>query len=170
MIIILMGVSGSGKTTVGRLLAESADFQFLDADTLHSPANVAKMSAAVPLTDADRAPWLSAVRDRIVDAATRQQNLVVACSALKQAYRAFLAREVPVIWVYLKGGPDVFRGRLERRAEHFMRAELLSSQFDVLEEPADAIVIDASQRPETIVDEILARVHASDGPDAAARE
>ena len=158
MIVIVMGVSGSGKSTIGRLLAESTGFDFLDADTLHSPANIAKMSAAIPLTDSDRAPWLSAVRARIVDAAARQQNLVVACSALKEAYRAFLARGVPVIWTYLKGSPDVFRRRLQRRSGHFMNAELLKSQFDALEEPADAIVVDAVQRPETIADEVLAQL------------
>src|SRR5262245_31288035 len=120
MIIIVMGVAGSGKTTVGQLLAESTGFEFLDADTLHSPANVAKMNAALPLTDDDRAPWLSAVRDRIVDADTRQQNLVVACSGLKDAYRAFLTPGVPVLWAYLKGPADVFRRRLQRRTGHFM--------------------------------------------------
>ena len=155
MIIIVMGVAGSGKTTIGRLLAESTGFEFVDADTLHSPANVAKMRAAIPLTDSDRAPWLSAVRDRIVDAATGRQNLIVACSALKAAYRTFLAHGVPVIWTYLKGSPDLFQDRLQRRTGHFMTAELLSSQFDVLEEPADAIVVDAAQVPEAIVADIV---------------
>jgi gluconokinase len=158
MIVIVMGVAGSGKSTVGRLLAESTGFDFLDADTLHSPANIARMSAAIPLTDSDRAPWLSAVRERIVEAAARQQNLVVACSALKNAYRTFLARGVPVVWTYLKGRPDVFRDRLKRRTGHFMNAALLQSQFDALEEPTDAIVVDAVQRPETIADEVLAEI------------
>ena len=158
MIIIVMGVAGSGKTTVGRLLAESARVRFLDADTLHSPANVAKMSAGTPLTDRDRAPWLSAVRDRIVDAVARQQDLVVACSALKNAYRAFLGRGVPVIWAYLKGNPDVFRDRLQHRTGHFMTVEMLSSQMAALEEPTDAIVVDASQQPQSIADEILAQL------------
>jgi gluconokinase len=158
MIIVVMGVAGSGKTTVGRLVAESAGFQFLDADALHSPANVAKMKAGTPLSDADRGPWLTAVRERLVDAAHRQHDLVVACSALKEAYRAFLSRGVPVTWTYLKGSPDVMRDRLMRRTGHFMSVALLSSQFDALEEPADAIVVDASQSPEAIVDEILSRL------------
>jgi len=158
MIIIVMGVAGSGKTTVGRLLAESTGFQFLDGDTLHSPANLAKMSAGLPLTDSDRAPWLSAVRGRIVDTATHQQNLVVACSALKEAYRALLAAGVPVTWIYLKGRPDVVRARLQRRTGHFMKAELSSSQFEALEEPTNAIVVDASQPPEAIVEEIVAQL------------
>jgi gluconokinase len=158
MIIIVMGVAGSGKTTVGRLLAESAGFQFLDADALHSPANVAKMSAGTPLTDSDRAPWLTAIHERIGDAANRQQDLVVACSALKHAYRAFLTRGVPVAWAYLKGRPEVFRDRLQRRTGHFVTTDLLDSQLDALEEPTDAIVVDASQPPEAIVDDILARL------------
>jgi gluconokinase len=158
MIVIVMGVAGSGKTTVGRLLAESANFDFLDADTLHSPANVAKMTAGTPLTDSDRSPWLSAIRDRIIDAATRQRNLVVACSALKEAYRSFLAQGSPVIWTYLKGRPDVFRDRLQRRTGHFMRPELLNSQFDALEEPTDAIVVDAVQQPQAIADQIVAEL------------
>jgi gluconokinase len=158
MIIIVMGVAGAGKSTIGRLLADSTGFEFLDADTLHPAANVVKMSAAIPLTDSDRAPWLSAVRDHIVDAVVRQQNLVVACSALKEAYRAYLARGVPVVWAYLKGGPDVFRARLQRRTGHFMKADLLSSQLDALEEPTDAIVVDAWQQPQAIVDEITAQL------------
>jgi len=161
MIVIVMGVAGAGKTTVGRLLAASTGMQFLDADTLHSSANVDKMSAGIPLTDTDRAPWLSAVADRIVDAAAHQQDLVVACSALKEAYRVFLAR-VPVTWVYLKGCPELFRDRLQRRTGHFMKAELASSQFDALEEPTDAIVIDASRSPQAIVDEIVVRLRNQD--------
>ena len=166
MIVIVMGVAGSGKTTIGRLLAESAGCQFLDADTLHPPANIAKMSAGTPLTDDDREPWLSALREQIVAAVNRQHNLVIACSALKETYRAFLARGVPVVWAYLKGRPDVFRDRLRHRTGHFMTAQLLSSQFDALEEPADAIIVDASQPPAAIVDEILARSKA--GPHAPA--
>jgi gluconokinase len=156
-----MGVAGSGKTTVARLLAETAGFRFLDADALHPPANIAKMSAGTPLTDADRAPWLSALRDRIVAAVNRQHDLVVACSALKETYRSFLARGAPVVWAYLKGRPEIFRDRLQRRVGHFMATQLLSSQFDALEEPADAIVVDASQPPEAIADEILARLRES---------
>jgi gluconokinase len=160
MVVIVMGVAGSGKTTVGRLLAETAGCQFLDADTLHPAANIAKMSAGTPLTDDDRQPWLSALREQIVAAANGQHDLVVACSALKETYRAFLARGVPVEWAYLKGRPYVFRDRLRHRTGHFMTARLLTSQFDALEEPADAIVVDASQPPEAIVDEILTRLKA----------
>jgi gluconokinase len=155
MVLLVMGVAGSGKTTIGTLLAESGGCRFLDADSLHSAANITKMSTGIPLTDNDRAPWLSAVRERIVDAASSQESLVVACSALKEAYRIFLARDVPVVWIYLKGRPDVFRARLQQRSGHFMSAELLNSQFDALEEPGDAIVVDAERRPQAIVDDIL---------------
>jgi gluconokinase len=158
MIIVMMGVAGSGKTTVGRLVAEAAGFRFLDADTLHSPVNVARMKAGTPLSDSDRAPWLSAVREHLADAARRHDDLVVACSALKETYRTFLAREIPVVWVYLKGRPEIFRERLQRRTGHFMTAALLSSQFDALEEPTDAIIVDASEPPEAIADEIATRL------------
>jgi gluconokinase len=158
MIIVVMGVTGSGKTTVGTLLAESTGFRFLDADTLHSSANIAKMRAGVPLSDSDRVPWLSAVRERLVDATNGQHDLVVACSALKHAYRAFLARDVPVIWTFLKGPFDVFRDRLRQRTGHFMSTTLLRSQFDALEEPFDAIVVDAARPPREIVAEILAQL------------
>ena len=158
MIVIIMGVAGSGKTTAGVLLAELTGYAFIDADTLHSPANVAKMSAGMPLTDADRAPWLAAIRARIEEAAGNQQSLVVACSALKAAYRTVLARGLPVTWVYLKGSPDLLRRRLQTRTGHFMTADLLSSQLDALEEPSDVIVIDASQPPGVIAQGIADRV------------
>lgn len=160
MIIIVMGVAGSGKTTIGRLLAESTGFHFVDADSLHSPENIAKMRGGTPLTDSDRAPWLSAIRDRIVDATNRQEDLVLACSALKEDYRSSLTRGVPVIWAYLKADADTLRRRLEQRTGHFMPAQLLNSQLDSLEEPADAIVLDASRPPRAIAGDILARLRA----------
>lgn len=160
MILLVMGVAGSGKTTIGTLLAEYVGFRFLDADSLHSAANITKMSTGIPLTDSDRAPWLSAVRERIVEAARSEESLVVACSALKESYRTFLARDVPVVWIYLKGHPDVFRARLQHRTGHFMPADLLNSQFDALEEPGDAIDVDAEQQPQAIVDDILERLRA----------
>jgi gluconokinase len=162
MIVIIMGVAGSGKTTVGVLLAELTGYPFIDADTLHPPANVDKMSAGIPLSEADRAPWLAAIRERLVDAATGDRSLLVACSALRAPYRAFLAHGLPVTWVYLKGPPDLFRGRLQHRIGHFMKADLLSSQFDALEEPSDAIVVDASQAPAVIARDIADRLKTHD--------
>ena len=103
MIIVLMGVAGSGKTTVGPRLAERLGCPFLDGDALHPPANVAKMAAGIALTDADRLPWLAAIHARVLDAFRSGDSLVVACSALKASYRAVLSEGVPVAWVYLKG-------------------------------------------------------------------
>lgn len=156
MIVVLMGVAGAGKTTVGRLLAQALGCPFLDGDSLHSPANVQNMSRGIPLTDADRAPWLAAIRAQLEDTFDRGENLVIGCSALKQRYRDFLATRVPVIWVYLRGTEDVIRSRLEHRREHFMKAQMLASQLADLEEPSSAIVVDVSSPPDLIVQQILA--------------
>ncbi|MCC7418513.1 MAG: gluconokinase [Acidobacteria bacterium] len=159
-----MGVAGSGKTTVGTMLADALHCRFLEGDLLHSRANVEKMSHGIPLTDADRAPWLEAIHTRLLDARQRGRCLVVACSALKQAYRSALAEGVPIAWVYLKGSPGVIRSRLQHRTQHYMKADMLTSQFAALEEPTDAIVVGISQAPEAIVEEILGelRRHAHD--------
>ncbi len=156
MIIVLMGVAGAGKTTIGQLLAQVLGCSFLDGDSLHSAANVQKMTRGTPLTDADRAPWLKAIRSQLETAFQRGENLVVACSALKQRYREFLSARVPVIWVYLKGAENVIRSRLEHRQEHFMRAQMLASQFADLEEPSCAITVDVLSPPDLIVQQILA--------------
>jgi len=158
MIIVIMGVAGSGKTTVGTMLAEAMKCQFLEGDSLHSKENVDKMSDGIPLTDADRAPWLAAIRMRILERFERGLDLVVACSALKQQYRKVLGKDVPITWVYLKGSPALIRARLRHRPNHFMKADMLASQFDVLEEPADALVVDVSAPPIAIVEHILSQV------------
>ena len=103
MIIVVIGVAGSGKTTVGTMLADAMKCPFLEGDSLHSKENIDKMSHGIPLTDADRAPWLAAIHARILDCFERGQDLVVGCSALKQRYRPVLAKGVPITWVYLKG-------------------------------------------------------------------
>ena len=129
---------------------------FLEGDLLHSENNVDKMRGGVPLTDEDRAPWLAAIHARIVDSWRRGEDLVVACSALKRGDRESLAEGVTIAWVYLKASPDLIRARLENRRSHFMKADLLASQFDALEEPAeDAIVVDASSSPDAIVEQVL---------------
>jgi gluconokinase len=156
VIVVIMGVAGAGKSTVGCLLAERLGCPFLDGDSLHPAANVDKMAHGIPLTDADRAPWLEAIRVRLEEAFRRGENLVTACSALKQQYRDFLAEKVPVTWVYLKGTEAIIRRRLEQRREHYMKANMLASQFAALEEPATAIVADVSSPPELIVEQILA--------------
>jgi gluconokinase len=155
MIIIVMGVSGSGKTTVGTELASALHCAFLEGDDLHSPANVEKMSHGIPLTDADRAPWLEAIHRCMCDAFAAGHSLVVACSALKRSHRATLAEGLPVTCVYLKGSADLIRSRLQHRAHHFMKADMLASQFADLEEPSGAITVDIAQPPDAIVEQIL---------------
>jgi 6-phosphogluconolactonase len=155
MIVVVMGVAGSGKTTVGTMLADALICGFLDADSLHPEANIEAMEDGRPLTDADRAPWLEDVHERMLEAFKAGRGLVVACSALKHTYRQVLGRGVPITWVYLKGDPDLIRSRLDQRVDHFMRSDLLASQLDELEEPADAIVADISQPPGSIVNAIL---------------
>lgn len=150
-----MGVAGAGKTTLGQLLAAQMRWAFLDADSLHPPANIAKMTNGVPLTDADREPWLAAVHARIVQSFQKHEDLVVACSALKQRYRETLARGIAITWVYLKGSETMIRARLQLRQHHFMTARMLASQFADLEEPADAMVIDANLAPAVAVRQIV---------------
>ena len=155
MIVVVMGVSGSGKTTVGRLLAAELHCAFLDADSLHPPANVEKMGRGIALTDADRVPWLAAVHARIVGCFQPGEDLVVACSALKQRYRDTLAAGVAIAWIYLRGSEEVIRARLQSRQHHFMKVQMLASQFADLEEPRNAIVIDVALTPPAAVQQIV---------------
>ena len=142
MVIILMGVTGSGKTTVGLALAESLYWQFVDADDFHPPANVAKMRGGIPLDDADRAPWLAILHDAIIGWLRSGTNVVLACSALKQTYRDELLVNPQVKLIYLRGNPELISQRLSQRHGHYMDPELLASQFATLEEPEDAIAVD----------------------------
>jgi len=152
LVILIMGVEGSGKTTVGQLLAQELGWIFVDADDFHSASNKEKMSRGVPLDDADRGPWLQAIHDFI--AGQVEKNIVLACSALKQSYRAQLQRGLEMKVVYLKGSFDLFYSRLRKREAHFARESLLASQFVSLEEPTDAITIDASLPETEIVKQI----------------
>lgn len=161
LILCVMGVAGSGKTTIGHLVAAELHCGFLDADSLHSEANVRKMAQGIPLTDADRAPWLAAIHASIVRSCDQGENLVIACSALKQKYRDTISNGVPVVWVYLKGSEEVIRERLLHRQHHFMKAEMLSSQFADLEEPANAITIDIAIEPLAAVRKILNAINAA---------
>ena len=158
LIVVVMGVAGSGKTTVGTLLAEALGCPFLDGDSLHPVENITAMREGVPLTDISRGPWLATIRARLVDAAEHGRCLVVACSALKESYRHFLEEGVPITWVYLKGHEDLIRTRLEQRTGHFMAPQMLASQLDVLEEPAGAIVVDVTLPPPDVVDRILSEL------------
>jgi|SRR5580700_6050911 gluconokinase len=154
MVIILMGVTGSGKTTVGLALAESLGWQFVDADDYHPPANVAKMRAGIPLDDADRAPWLASLQDAIVGWLQSGTNVVLACSALKQAYREELLVNPQMKLVYLRGNPELISQRLSQRHGHYMDPKLLASQFATLEEPGGAVAVDI----DTDVPEIVAAI------------
>lgn len=154
-LVVVMGVAGSGKTTVGAMLAEAMDCAFLDGDSLHSARNVEKMSRGMALTDADRAPWLAAIHARLLDSFSRGESLVVACSALKESYRAVLAEGIPIAWIYLKGDAELVRSRLQSRRGHYMKPELLASQFETLEEPSGAFVVDASLPPGMILEQVM---------------
>jgi gluconokinase len=152
MIIILMGVSGSGKTTIGERLAEALGWPFYDGDQFHPHANIAKMQQGIPLTDEDRWPWLQALRAQMATWIHQGVSAVLACSALKQVYRDYLLiDEAEVRLVYLKGDYDLIRERLARRHGHFMPPALLTSQFATLEEPERGVVVDIRHPPDTSV-------------------
>jgi gluconokinase len=153
--VVVMGVAGCGKTTAGRALAEAAGWEFLEADGLHSPGAIAKMAAGTPLDDTDRAPWLLRVRAGMEAACARGPGVVAACSALKAAYRRVLAPDPAEIrFVHLRGSPDLMAGRLRERKGHYMGEGLLRSQFEALEEPVDALALDASPPTDVIVHRI----------------
>jgi gluconokinase len=164
MIYILMGVSGSGKTTVGTLLAQRLHCGFRDADEFHSEANKAKMRAGKALTDEDRWPWLDAMRAAIDEARAQGRPHVFTCSALRQIYRDRLTPpDGGVTFVFMKGDAQTIGSRLAERSEHFFNPALLQSQFDTLEEPRDALVMDIRQPPEQLVERILAEVPPQTG-------
>ncbi|MGI0490719.1 gluconokinase [Alkalinema pantanalense CENA528] len=151
-VIIIMGVSGSGKTTVGERLAEALGWQFEDADRFHPAANVAKMSQGIPLTDADRLPWLQCLQTEIQQWLEVPTPKVLACSALKNSYRQWLQVSDRVKFVYLKGSFELIQQRLSQRQGHFMSASLLKSQFEALEEPDGVFQVDIAQPLDTIVE------------------
>jgi gluconokinase len=166
MMVIVMGVSGCGKTTVGRILARLLDQEFLDADDFHPEANVAKMAKGIALTDDDRWPWLDAIGAAMHERAARGRGAVIACSALKEAYRARLRRggaPGEVRLVYLKGDAAAIAPRLALRSGHYMPASLLASQFAALEEPRDAIVVDIRQSAEEQARRIAEELQSTTG-------
>ena len=156
MVIIVMGVSGSGKTTIGRALAAALHWSFSDADDFHSPANVEKMKKGIPLSDEDRDPWLRTIRRAIEQWKRDEPGHVLACSALKGSYRDILGQNDPdVKFVYLQGAFDVISQRLKERKSHFFNPALLRSQFDALETPEGALIIEVSNEPQEIIRTIL---------------
>jgi gluconokinase len=158
MIVVLMGVTGSGKSTVGKLLAQELSWRFFDGDDFHSADNVKKMREGTPLSDEDRLPWLNALRETIRATMNRRENAVIACSALRRSYRQRLQISTEVAFVYLKANASLVRDRLAKRRGHFMNRELVQSQFDSLEEPEAALQINASLSPVEIVQQIRNRL------------
>jgi gluconokinase len=161
LVFIVMGVSGSGKTTIGKLLAGKLGAEFVDADDYHSVENKAKMNAGHALTDQDRLPWLQSLHQAIVKSVREGEKLVLACSALKRQYRELLQGDIESVqYVYLQVDQKVLAARLQTRKDHFVGENLLPSQFAALEEPAksEALIIDANQDPDHIIDEILEAV------------
>jgi carbohydrate kinase (thermoresistant glucokinase family) len=159
--LILMGVCGCGKTLIGSMLAKRLGGIFEDADDFHSVENKAKMGASIPLTDEDRRPWLRTLRERIVEMRDKTPCYLLACSALKQAYRDVLrgddSREL-LEFVHLKGSRELIGSRMAGRKGHYMPTNLLDSQFAILEEPQDALTVDISGTPDQIARDILQRL------------
>lgn len=151
-----MGVTGSGKSTIGKALAKRLQIAFFDGDDFHPAENIARMSKGIPLTDADRLPWLQAIRKEIDAHLSRQMSAVFACSALKESYRVILTAGRPdVKVVHLAGSAEIIAKRLAKRSDHFMDPTLLTSQFEALETPTEASVVSIEATPEEIVDRIL---------------
>lgn len=174
MVIILMGVSGCGKSTIGKLLSNELNLPFYDADDFHPKRNVEKMRRGKSLNDDDRAPWLNLLSGKIIDW-SRTGGAILACSALKEKYRNQLCQkdgngtqsrldedENRVLFIYLKGAKELIKNRLQNRIRHYMPADLLDSQFNDLEEPDDALIIDIDQEPNAILNEILLKLNKND--------
>ena len=162
MILVIMGVSGSGKTTIAKGLADKLGYEFQEGDALHPQSNVEKMKGGTPLTDEDRLPWLRKIAEKIDQWRAAGVSGVITCSALKRAYRDIIIDRRPdVVLVYPKGSEELIAGRMARRRGHFMPASLLHSQFKVLEEPSpdeNAITVDIDRTPDEIEDEIVRRL------------
>lgn len=154
-IFFIMGVSGTGKTTIGKLLAKKLDISFFDGDDYHPKENIAKMAAGNPLNDADRYAWLTALNELAIK--NKKTGAVIACSALKEKYRVQLRTKIEeeTVFVYLKGSYIEVKSRLDSREAHFMTSALLKSQFDTLEPPLEGIMVSIMQTPEQILKEIL---------------
>ena len=159
--LIVMGVSGCGKSSVGRALADSLGWDFYDADDFHLPENVAKMENGIPLEDSDRVPWLASLHDMISSSLKSNKRGVLACSALKERHRQQLMDgNDRVQLVYLKGSYDLIWSRMEKRTNHYMKPHMLKSQFEVLEEPSNALIIDISMSVDEIVREVTSDLYS----------
>jgi len=158
MVLLVMGVAGSGKTTVGSVLAKKLGWPFLDADDLHSPANREKMHRGIPLTDEDRLPWLRLIHEELAGRTRKGENTVLACSALRQSYREILCAGLEVTIIYLRATAKQLHQHFAGRSNHFAGENLVPSQLATLEEPPDALVEDIGRSPETIVADICLRL------------
>jgi len=166
VIVIIFGVSGAGKTTVGKLLAGEVGWRFLEADDFHPAANIEKMRSGHPLTDEDRWPWLDSLREQIEQLLCAGENAVLACSALKRAYRDRLRVKDEVKFVFLNGDYALVEKQLRSRHRHFMNPTLLQSQFDDLEEPRpdeDVLSVELGRTPKEIIEEIEGKLHLANG-------
>lgn len=162
MILVVCGVSGAGKTTVGRMLAQRLDARFIDADDYHPPVNVDKMRRGEPLEDGDREPWLARLATLLDDLRANGTGAVLACSALKRAHRERLGiDQQEIVSVFLEGRADLIKERISRRDHEFMPPELLASQFDALEAPVDGIRVSIESDPEVVLDSILRQLGES---------
>ena len=162
MVIIIMGVEGTGKTTIGKLLAKKLGWKFYDADDYHPKRNIEKMASGLPLNDEDRWPWLEGVRKLIDSSLNLNEPSIIACSALKSSYRQYLKREKEkIVFVYLKGDKNTITKRLASRKDHFAGTQLLESQLHTLEEPEGVIACDISRQPEVIADDIIEKLELS---------
>ena len=164
MVILVMGTTGAGKTTVGKLIAEHRGWIFLDADDFHPPANIEKMHHGIPLTDADRLPWLEKIHAELLRQTQSGKNIVLACSALKQSYRNLLSPALDMRVVYLRGTYEVMRHHIESRHGHFAGEDILAGQFADLEEPHNALVLDVSRSPQQLAAEVIVSLHLSESP------
>ena len=161
-VIILMGIAGSGKSTIGKMLSERLGWQFYDGDDYHPKENVEKMKRGIPLTDDDRWPWLKAIKELIDSGLSKNQKSIIACSALKRSYRQYLKQDnEDVAFVYLKGDDKTLRARISSRHGHFAGVDLLESQIETLEEPHNVVTVDISRKPEEITDYLIERLELS---------
>ena len=152
-----MGVTGSGKTTIGKLLSKEINYKFHDGDNLHSSENIEKMKKGIPLEDNDREGWLNSIKELIY----KENNIIISCSALKESYRQLLMKDKETTLIYLKGDFDLIKERLDNRKDHFMNPNLLKSQFDTLEEPKNAIYVDVSHPPKNVIKHIKNKLNFS---------
>jgi len=157
---IVMGVSGCGKTTIGRVLATYLGWVYIESDDYHSREDIQKMSCGIPLTDEDRWPWLTRLHNLMLEYEKKEQPVILACSALKESYRQLLAKDLKnVVFIYLKGDYDLIWERMQQR-HHFMKADMLKSQFAALEEPQKAIVVNIHETQDSIVQELVSKINA----------